>query len=81
MAEPQELRGQPKQRNWRTWALWGAVIVALIFIVDNLQEVEVSFLFIDTTAPLIFALLIAAILGAVIGYVAPLVRQRRRGGD
>jgi uncharacterized integral membrane protein len=80
MAEPRELRGQPKQRNWRTWALWGAVIVALIFIFQNFQDVKVKFLFIDTTTPLVFALLIAAILGAVIGYVGPLVRQRHRGG-
>ncbi len=79
MAEPHELRSQPKQRNWRSWALGLAVVVALIFIAQNSQKVKVKFLFIDTTTPLIFALLIAAILGAVIGYVAPLVRQRRRG--
>ncbi len=79
MAEPHELRSQPKQRNWRSWALGVAVVVALIFIAQNSQKVKVKFLFIDTTTPLIFALLIAAILGAVIGYVGPLVRQRRRG--
>ncbi len=79
MAEPHELRSQPKQRNWRTWALWAAVIVALIFIAQNSQKVKVKFLFIDTTTPLIFALLIAALLGVVIGYVGPLVRQRHRG--
>jgi uncharacterized integral membrane protein len=79
MPEPQELRSQPKQRSWRTWALWAAVIVALIFIFQNFQDVKVKFLFIDTTTPLVFALLIAAVLGAVIGYVGPLVRQRHRG--
>lgn len=78
MAESHELRSQPKQRNWRSWALGAAVLVAIIFIFQNSQKVKVKFLFIDTTTPLIFALLIAAILGAVIGYVGPLVRQRRR---
>ncbi len=78
MAEPHELRSQPKQRNWRSWGLGAAVLVAIIFIFQNSQKVKVKFLFIDTTTPLIFALLIAAILGAVIGYVGPLVRQRRR---
>lgn len=78
MAEPHELRSPPKQRSWRTWALWAAVIVALIFIAQNSQKVKVKFLFIDTTTPLIFALLIAALLGVVIGYVGPLVRQRHR---
>lgn len=78
MAEPHELRSQSKQRNWRSWALGAAVLVAIIFIFENSQEVKVKFLFIDTTTPLIFALLIAAILGVVIGYVGPLVRQHRR---
>jgi uncharacterized integral membrane protein len=79
MAERTEIRSQGKQRSWRSWALGAAVVVALIFIFQNFQEVKVKFLFIDTTTPLVFALLVAAILGAVIGYVAPLVRQRRRG--
>ncbi|MGH2966951.1 MAG: LapA family protein [Solirubrobacterales bacterium] len=78
MAEPRELQPQAKQRNWRGWALGIAVLVAIIFIAQNSQKVKVKFLFVDTTTPLIFALLIAAILGAVIGYVAPLVRHRRR---
>jgi uncharacterized integral membrane protein len=78
MAEPHELQPQAKQRNWRGWALGVAVLLALIFILQNSQKVKVKFLFVDTTTPLIFALLIAAILGAVIGYVGPLVRQRGR---
>jgi uncharacterized integral membrane protein len=78
MADPHDLQPQAKQRNWRTWALWTAVLLAVIFIVENLHEVKVTFLFVTTTAPLILALLIAAILGAVIGYVGPLVRQRGR---
>lgn len=76
MAEPRELQPQAKQRNWRGWALGIAMLVAIIFIAQNSQQVKVKFLFVDTTTPLIFALLIAAILGAVIGYVGPLVRQR-----
>jgi uncharacterized integral membrane protein len=76
VADRHETRPQPTQRNWRAWALGVAVLVALIFIAQNSQKVKVKFLFVDTTTPLIFALLIAAILGAVIGYVGPLVRRR-----
>jgi uncharacterized integral membrane protein len=78
MAEPRELQPQAKQRNWRNWALGLAVLLALIFILQNSQKVQVKFLFVDTTTPLIFALLIAGVLGAVIGYVGPLVRRRGR---
>jgi uncharacterized integral membrane protein len=75
--ESHDLGPQPRQRNWRNWALGIAVLVAIIFIAQNAQRVEVQFLFVDTTTPLIFALLIATLLGIVIGYVFPLVRRRR----
>jgi uncharacterized integral membrane protein len=76
MADQSQSGPQARERNWRNWALGLAVLVALIFILQNSQKVKVKFLFVDTTTPLIFALLIAAILGAVIGYVGPLVRRR-----
>ena len=79
MAPPDELRSQVKKSSWRQWALGIAVLLVVIFIAENSQEVEVKFLFVNTTTPLIFALLIAALLGAVIGYVAPLVRRHRSG--
>jgi uncharacterized integral membrane protein len=79
MAEPSERQPKAKQGNWRPWAFGIAVLVVVIFIAQNAQKVKVDFLFVHTTTPLVFALLIAAVLGAVIGYAAPLVRRRRRG--
>lgn len=64
--------------NWRNWATGLAVLLLAIFVLVNTEEVKVDFLIGDTTMPLIIALLISAALGAVIGYVGPLVRQRRR---
>jgi uncharacterized integral membrane protein len=80
MAPPDELQPQAQKSSWRPWALGIAVLLVVILIAQNSQDVKVKFLFVDTTTPLIFALLIAAVLGAVIGYVGPLVR-RHRGGD
>ncbi len=71
----------PKQegRGWKTYALITAGIMLAILILQNLQEVEVRFLFIDARIPLIFALLLAGALGALIGWAAP--RVRRGGPD
>jgi uncharacterized integral membrane protein len=76
--DPLEL---PKKegRGWKAYALITAGIALAILILQNLQEVEVKFLFINSTIPLIFALLIAGGLGALIGWATP--RVRRGGPD
>ena len=54
--------------------LVGAVIaltLLVIFIVLNFEDVEVDFAVASQTIPLAFALIIAAVLGSVIGYFAP----------
>lgn len=55
-----------------------AVLLIIIIVAQNSQSVPIDFLFIHTTMPLIIALLIAAALGAVVGYVGPVVRRHRR---
>ena len=56
-----------------------AGILMAILILQNLQEVEVKFLMVNTTIPLIFALLIVGALGALVGWATP--RVRRGGPD
>lgn len=69
---------QQKGTNWRAWIV--GVLVALVVIVclQNSQQVRVDVLFITLDAPLIVTLLAAVAIGALIGYVAPLVRRHRR---
>lgn len=64
--------------NWRAWAV--GVLVALVVIValQNSQQVRVDVLFVTLDAPLIVTLLAAVAIGALIGYVAPLIRRHRR---
>lgn len=66
-------------RGWKTYALGIAGVLLAILILQNLQEVEVRFLFVNTQIPLIFALLIVGALGALVGWAAP--RVRRGGPD
>jgi uncharacterized integral membrane protein len=66
--------------NWRVWVV--GILVALIAIVclQNSQQVRVDVLFVTVDAPLIITLLAAVAIGALIGYVTPLVRRHRAGG-
>lgn len=69
---------QSQQTNWRAWIV--GILVALVVIVclQNSQQVRVDVLFVTLDAPLIVTLLVAVAIGALIGYVAPLVRRHRR---
>jgi uncharacterized integral membrane protein len=73
------MRGEGKQINWRGWAV--GILIALVAIValQNSQEVRVDVLFVTVDAPLIVTLLAAVAIGALIGYVAPVLRRHRRG--
>jgi uncharacterized integral membrane protein len=67
-----------KQVNWRTWMVGILVAIVLVVALQNSQEVRVDVLFITVNAPLIVTLLAAVAIGALIGYVAPVVRRHRR---
>lgn len=83
MANEPERRELPESRSdngtWRRYALGIAGILLAILILQNLQEVEVRFITINTEVPLIFALLIVGALGTVVGWAVP--RIRRGGRD
>lgn len=59
------------------WAMLVAVVLLLIFVFQNWQEVSIDFLFFTSIeTPLILALVFSALLGALIGWLAPRVRRR-----
>jgi uncharacterized integral membrane protein len=67
-----------KQTNWRAWGVGALVALVLIVALQNSQEVRVDVLFLTVSAPLIVILLVAVAVGALIGYVAPVLRRHRR---
>jgi uncharacterized integral membrane protein len=66
-----------KQRGARFYITIAALVLAAIFILQNTQKVEVKFFFSTSNLPLIFALLLAAALGFVIGLALPRFRRPR----
>jgi uncharacterized integral membrane protein len=69
---------EKKGTNWRAWIVGTLVALAVIVALQNSQEVDLDILFVNTEAPLIVILLIFLGIGAVIGYVGPVVRRHRR---
>jgi uncharacterized integral membrane protein len=69
---------QGKQVNWRAWTIGVLVALVLIVALQNSQEVKVDVLFATFNAPLIVTLLVAVLVGALIGYAAPVLLRHRR---
>ncbi len=73
------ITGQVKEsRGWRFYVVATAGVLLLILVAQNLQQVDLNFLFIHTQTPLIVALVIAGALGALIGWALPHIRRSRR---
>jgi uncharacterized integral membrane protein len=75
MADQDGLSTQEKGHSWKQWAAGIAVLLLVIFVAQNAQKVKVDFLWVHTTTPLIFALVIAGALGALVGWLGPRLRR------
>jgi uncharacterized integral membrane protein len=71
------MRPREKPVNWRAWLVGLLIALVLVVALQNSQEVSFEILFASFDAPLIVIILVAVGIGALIGYVAPLVRRRR----
>ncbi|HWN72821.1 MAG TPA: lipopolysaccharide assembly protein LapA domain-containing protein [Solirubrobacterales bacterium] len=69
---------EKKPVNWRAWLVGILSALVLIVALQNSQEVSFEVLFASFNAPLIVVILLAAAIGVLIGYIAPLVRRHRR---
>jgi uncharacterized integral membrane protein len=67
-----------KPVNWRAWFVGALVALVLIVALQNSQQVRVDVLFVNVDAPLIVIILASAAIGAVAGYVTPVLRRHRR---
>ncbi len=79
-APAQEADRAASKVSWKRWGLGAAVALLLLFMALNSQQVNVNLIVGSAQMPLIFALLIAAVLGALVGWAAPRLRAHRRDG-
>ncbi|MDX6663396.1 MAG: Lipopolysaccharide assembly protein domain [Solirubrobacterales bacterium] len=68
----------PKRTSLRTWGLVVALILAIVFVVINSDRVTIDFVFGKATTSVVFALLIAMLLGFAIGWLSARWRAHRR---
>ena len=68
---------EKKPVNWRAWLVGILSALVLIIALQNSQEVSFDLLTASFQAPLIVIILLAAGIGMLIGYIAPLVRRHR----
>jgi uncharacterized integral membrane protein len=54
------------------------LVLLVAFVLDNSRTVKVGFVFFSTNISLIWVLLIAALLGALVDRLVILIRQRRK---
>jgi uncharacterized integral membrane protein len=79
-----EVYGQPRPASSMTKyirpTLWGLLIVyALAVLLANRDSVEVNFIFFTARAPLVIALGVMFVVGALVGIGALMMRDRRKG--
>lgn len=76
--------GLDRRRATRFAVAGLAIVVAVVFMAQNNEEVELDFLMFDITARLWVGLLFALVLGALLGQAAEVLwarRRRRRSAD
>jgi uncharacterized integral membrane protein len=80
-AKPARNTGRTIGRTVALALLVFVTVVLVLFVIFNTQTVDISLVFADVNAPLVLALVIAAILGALIAFLfnaVMAVRGRRR---
>jgi uncharacterized integral membrane protein len=63
-------------RGPKFWAFVAVAVVAVLFIVLNSKSVDINFLVATVNTSLVVALLVATLLGMVIGYLGARFRER-----
>ena len=69
-SEPKRRRRVDNRAIVRLVVLALLVLYALVFVLMNRDDVEVSFVFFTATTPLIVALVLVGLIGAVAGWLA-----------
>jgi uncharacterized integral membrane protein len=74
----QTSKKRERRENIRIVGAAVALVLLVAFVLDNSRTVKVGFVFFSTHISLIWVLLIAAVLGALVDRLVILLRRRRK---
>ena len=80
----QELKGDGgEERGWapRLIVAGLALLLGAIFVAQNSERVETTFIFFDRTPRLYMVILVSMVLGALLGQIVPALFRRRRSKE
>jgi uncharacterized integral membrane protein len=77
-AQDQTSKKRERRENIRIVGAAVALVLLVAFVLDNSRTVKVGFVFFSTHISLIWVLLIAAVLGALVDRLVILLRRRRK---
>lgn len=78
-APPARHTGRTIGRTLAAALLVFVTVILVLFVMFNTQTVDISLVFSDIEAPLVLALLVAAVLGGLVVELASLLRRARKG--
>lgn len=81
MSTPEPSRGAPapaRETPWRLIAFAALALYAILIVLFNRKEVEVSFVFFDARISLLVLILLCVGIGFAAGFLFDNLRERRR---
>jgi uncharacterized integral membrane protein len=70
--------GQRRERGAKFWLFVIAAALAIVFIVLNSKQVDINFIVATVNTSLVVALLVATLLGMIVGWLAARLRAGGR---
>ncbi len=74
----QSPEGKRRRMAWRPFIAGVALVLLIVFAVQNTTDVTVHWAFFTTTNALITVIVVSAILGALVGQVVGMIRRRHK---
>lgn len=76
--EPPRARGPERETPWRLLVFAALAVYAILIVLFNREQVEVSFVFFSARISLLVLILLCVVIGFAAGYLFDQLRGRRR---